>query len=143
MEQLPSAAIAAMAAKTRRVPERPPFDRIALLLQGGGALGSYQAGVYAALAQAERHTASHAAIGDPACQTEQNSKVGNAWSDNGADRDQQQHSRDRKLQVSQAHYQGFDRTAKVSSNETEEYADDQANGDRPKPDQRGNLSGKR
>jgi NTE family protein len=53
MEQLPSAAIAAMAAKARRVSERPPFDRIALLLQGGGALGSYQAGVYAALAQAE------------------------------------------------------------------------------------------
>ena len=53
MEQLPSAAIAAMAAKARRVPARPPFDRIALLLQGGGALGSYQAGVYAALAQAE------------------------------------------------------------------------------------------
>ena len=53
MEQLPSAAIAAMAAKARRVRERPPFDRIALLLQGGGALGSYQAGVYAALAQAE------------------------------------------------------------------------------------------
>ena len=51
MEQLPSAAIAAMAAKARRVSERPPFDRIALLLQGGGALGSYQAGVYAALAR--------------------------------------------------------------------------------------------
>ena len=53
MEQLPSAAIAAMAAKARRVPERPPFECIALLLQGGGALGSYQAGVYAALAEAE------------------------------------------------------------------------------------------
>ena len=53
MEQLPSAAIAAMAAKARRVSERPPFECIALLLQGGGALGSYQAGVYAALAQAE------------------------------------------------------------------------------------------
>ena len=35
MEQLPSAALAAMAAKARRVPERPLFDRIALLLQGG------------------------------------------------------------------------------------------------------------
>jgi hypothetical protein len=45
--------IAAMAAKARRVSERPPFECIALLLQGGGALGSYQAGVYAALAQAE------------------------------------------------------------------------------------------
>jgi NTE family protein len=53
MEQLPSAAIAAMAAKARRLPERPPFECVALLLQGGGALGSYQAGVYAALAQAE------------------------------------------------------------------------------------------
>jgi predicted acylesterase/phospholipase RssA len=53
-DQLFSAAIAAMAAKRRRVPaRRPPFECIALLLQGGGALGSYQAGVYAALAQAE------------------------------------------------------------------------------------------
>ena len=34
---------------------RPPFDRIALLLQGGGALGSYQAGVYEALAEANIH----------------------------------------------------------------------------------------
>ena len=43
-----------MAAKRRRVPaRRPPFECIALLLQGGGALGSYQAGVYAALAEAE------------------------------------------------------------------------------------------
>ena len=31
---------------------RPPFDCIALLLQGGGALGAYQGGVYAALAEA-------------------------------------------------------------------------------------------
>ena len=53
MEQLPSAAIAAMAAKARRLSERPPFECIALLLQGGGALGSYQAGVYSALAEAE------------------------------------------------------------------------------------------
>ncbi|MFO1080985.1 MAG: patatin-like phospholipase family protein [Reyranellaceae bacterium] len=30
---------------------RPDFERIALLLQGGGALGSYQAGVYEALAE--------------------------------------------------------------------------------------------
>lgn len=35
--------------------ERPPFERIALLLQGGGALGSYQAGVYQALAEARLH----------------------------------------------------------------------------------------
>ncbi len=32
-----------------------PFERIALLLQGGGALGSYQAGVYEALAEAGVH----------------------------------------------------------------------------------------
>ncbi len=42
-----------MAATRPRVPARPPFECIALLLQGGGALGSYQAGVYAALAEAE------------------------------------------------------------------------------------------
>jgi NTE family protein len=34
---------------------RPDFERIALLLQGGGALGSYQAGVYEALAEADLH----------------------------------------------------------------------------------------
>jgi NTE family protein len=38
-----------------RVTKRPPFERIALLLQGGGALGSYQAGVYQALAEANLH----------------------------------------------------------------------------------------
>ena len=32
---------------------RLPFDCIALLLQGGGALGAYQAGVYEALAEAD------------------------------------------------------------------------------------------
>ena len=53
MEMLPSAAIAAMAEAARRLPDRSPFECIALLLQGGGALGSYQAGVYAALAEAE------------------------------------------------------------------------------------------
>jgi len=31
----------------------PPFARVALLLQGGGALGSYQAGVYPALTEAK------------------------------------------------------------------------------------------
>ena len=35
------------------VPQRPPFERIALLLQGGGALGAYQGGVYQALAEAD------------------------------------------------------------------------------------------
>jgi NTE family protein len=34
---------------------RPPFECIALVLQGGGALGSYQAGVYEALAEVELH----------------------------------------------------------------------------------------
>src|SRR6202795_3767768 len=39
----------------RRLNGRPPFECIALLLQGGGALGSYQAGVYEALAEANLH----------------------------------------------------------------------------------------
>ena len=30
-------------------PARPPFECVALLLQGGGALGAYQAGVYQSL----------------------------------------------------------------------------------------------
>jgi NTE family protein len=34
---------------------RTPFERIALLMQGGGALGAYQAGVYQALAEADLH----------------------------------------------------------------------------------------
>jgi NTE family protein len=34
---------------------RAPFEQIALLLQGGGALGAYQAGVYEALAEADLH----------------------------------------------------------------------------------------
>ena len=34
---------------------RPPFDCIALVLQGGGALGAYQCGVYEALAEADLH----------------------------------------------------------------------------------------
>jgi NTE family protein len=36
-------------------PVRPDFERVALLLQGGGALGSYQGGVYQALAEAGIH----------------------------------------------------------------------------------------
>jgi NTE family protein len=36
-------------------PPRPSFECIALLLQGGGALGAYQAGVYEALAEADLH----------------------------------------------------------------------------------------
>jgi NTE family protein len=39
----------------RSTTRRPPFERIALLLQGGGALGSYQAGVYQALAEFDLH----------------------------------------------------------------------------------------
>ncbi|HXP76950.1 MAG TPA: patatin-like phospholipase family protein [Stellaceae bacterium] len=39
----------------RRLNGRPPFECVALLLQGGGALGSYQAGVYEALAEANLH----------------------------------------------------------------------------------------
>ena len=35
--------------------QHPAFERIVLLLQGGGALGSYQAGVYQALAEANVH----------------------------------------------------------------------------------------
>ena len=35
--------------------DRPPFGCIALLLQGGGALGAYQAGVYEALADSKLH----------------------------------------------------------------------------------------
>ena len=34
---------------------RPPFECIALLLQGGGALGAYQGGVYQSLAEANLH----------------------------------------------------------------------------------------
>jgi NTE family protein len=38
-----------------RARTRPPFECIALLLQGGGALGAYQAGVYQALSEANLH----------------------------------------------------------------------------------------
>src|SRR5215468_6149899 len=41
--------------RTSRVRARPPFECIALLLQGGGALGAYQGGVYQALAEADLH----------------------------------------------------------------------------------------
>ena len=44
-----------ISAKTHRARSRPPFECIALLLQGGGALGAYQAGVYEALAEADIH----------------------------------------------------------------------------------------
>ena len=41
--------------KTHRMAQRPPFEQTVLLLQGGGALGAYQAGVYQALAEADLH----------------------------------------------------------------------------------------
>jgi NTE family protein len=41
--------------RMRRTRRRPSFECIALLLQGGGALGSYQAGVYQALSEANLH----------------------------------------------------------------------------------------
>jgi NTE family protein len=41
--------------KTHTRRRRPPFDCVALLLQGGGALGAYQGGVYQGLAEAELH----------------------------------------------------------------------------------------
>jgi len=43
----------AKAANKSQAANRPPFECIALLLQGGGALGAYQAGVYQALSEAE------------------------------------------------------------------------------------------
>src|ERR1700678_564036 len=44
------------AAETTALPQaRTQFEQITLLLQGGGALGSYQAGVYQALAEADLH----------------------------------------------------------------------------------------
>jgi NTE family protein len=42
--------------RTSRVRTRPPFECVALLLQGGGALGAYQAGVYQGLPEADRAT---------------------------------------------------------------------------------------
>jgi NTE family protein len=41
--------------KTHHGANRPPFECVALLLQGGGALGAYQGGVYQALAEADLH----------------------------------------------------------------------------------------
>jgi NTE family protein len=41
--------------RPHRLSERPDFERITLLLQGGGALGSYQAGVYQALSESNIH----------------------------------------------------------------------------------------
>jgi NTE family protein len=41
--------------KTHRARARPPFECIALVLQGGGSLGAYQGGVYEALSEAGLH----------------------------------------------------------------------------------------
>ena len=41
--------------KSHKLRGRPPFECIALLLQGGGALGAYQAGVYEALSEVQLH----------------------------------------------------------------------------------------
>src|SRR5277367_6481736 len=49
------AAAGRQAAGPQSVMKRPPFECIALVLQGGGALGSYQAGVYEALAEVDLH----------------------------------------------------------------------------------------
>jgi NTE family protein len=47
--------VAAAGLSPRTSARRPEFDCIVLLLQGGGALGAYQAGVYEALAEADLH----------------------------------------------------------------------------------------
>ena len=55
-----------LTARTERKPfELPRYDEIALVLQGGGALGSYQAGVFEGLAQAgvEPHRIAGVSIG--------------------------------------------------------------------------------
>jgi NTE family protein len=41
--------------KSHRGLERPPFECVALVLQGGGALGAFQAGVYQAMVEAGMH----------------------------------------------------------------------------------------
>src|SRR5262245_21587432 len=41
--------------KSHRDLQRPPFDCVALVLQGGGALGAFQAGVYQGLVEANLH----------------------------------------------------------------------------------------
>jgi NTE family protein len=48
----PPSAPAAESERPQRLRERPPFEQIALVLQGGGALGAYQCGVFECLAEA-------------------------------------------------------------------------------------------
>jgi NTE family protein len=45
----------AMAEGSQSTSRRTPFERVVLVLQGGGALGSYQAGVYQGLAESVLH----------------------------------------------------------------------------------------
>jgi NTE family protein len=45
----------ALHAKAQKLERRPSFECIALLLQGGGALGACQGGVYQALAEENLH----------------------------------------------------------------------------------------
>src|SRR5262249_12593459 len=49
--------VARRRSKSHRIPNRPPFECVAFLLQGGGALRSRHPGVYEALAEAELHPA--------------------------------------------------------------------------------------
>ena len=51
----PKPSAPAAKAKTAAARKRTPFEQVALLLQGGGALGAYQGGVYQALAEAGLH----------------------------------------------------------------------------------------
>jgi NTE family protein len=51
-----------MGPRRDRPQKRPDFERIALLLQGGGSLGAYQGGVYQALAESDLHPDSVAGI---------------------------------------------------------------------------------
>jgi NTE family protein len=44
-----------MSKSSKSTRQRPPFECIALVLQGGGALGSYQAGVYEAMTEVDVH----------------------------------------------------------------------------------------
>jgi NTE family protein len=51
----PNPSAPAAKAKASAARKRRPFEQVALLLQGGGALGAYQGGVYQALAEAGLH----------------------------------------------------------------------------------------
>jgi len=55
MQVATSTAVKSSQSKKVRSPDNARFEQTVLLLQGGGALGSYQAGVYQALAEANLH----------------------------------------------------------------------------------------